>query len=236
MSGLEHIIRSARKHRTESRVNTTPQVTAASPNSSLPYPIGTRAFYSTDVRSRRREERETARGWSAAQAGSSVPARGTGCKPHSPGTPHHLRNPAILPGESTVGLATPTIVGGVPPPLETPARPLAGGSSLATPEKKRKEKVSNRGANNQGTTESQVGEKTKFTPYKLVWDTVGNEEAESFDYLSIIEDDWIAVIDSEGSNEKTASDERESISPQQAVNPDTEQNSKTERLIHLSQW
>ena len=226
VSALEHIVRSARKHRTESRVNTTPQVTAASPNSNLPYPIGTRAFYSTDERSRRIEEGDTAREWSTGQASSSVPARGASCTPHSPGTPHYLRNPGNLPGESTVGLVTPTIVGGVSPPLETPARPLAGGLSLASPEKKRKEKVSNRGANNQGTTESQVWEKTKFTPYKLVWDKVGNEEAESFEYLSIIEDDGIEVIDSEGSNEKTASDERESISPQQAVNPDTEQNSK----------
>ena len=50
----------------------TPQATAASPNTSLPYPIGTGAFYTTCERSSRRGEETTARRWSAGQASSST--------------------------------------------------------------------------------------------------------------------------------------------------------------------
>ena len=142
--------------------------------------------------------------------------------PHSSGTPSHLRNLVNLPDESTFGLVSPLLVS--PPSLKTPARPLAGGSSLATPEKKRKGKVSNRGTDNQSTTESQVGEKPKFTPYKLVWDTVDEEGAEGFEYLSLVEEDnGIEVIDSVKSNEKVTSDEKENTSPQQLVNPNPKQ-------------
>ena len=111
MSALEHIVRSARKHGIESKVHRTPQATAASPNASLPYPIGTSAFYTTGEQSRRREEESTARRWSTGQASFSAPARGMSWTPHSSGTPDHLRNPVNLPDESTVGIVTPTIVG-----------------------------------------------------------------------------------------------------------------------------
>ena len=52
-----------------------------------------------------------------------------------------------------------------------------------------------------------------------MWDTVDEEEAEGFKYLSLVEEDnGIEVIDSDEANEKVASDERESTSPQHFVN------------------
>ena len=136
VSALEHIVRSAQKHGTESRIYKTPQATAASPNTSLPYPIGTGAFYTTGERLSRRGEEATTRRWSAGRASSSTHTQGTSWTRHSSGTPSHLRNPVNLPDEGTVGVVNPLLVSEAPPSLETPALPLAGGSSQATPEKK----------------------------------------------------------------------------------------------------
>ena len=219
VSALEHIVRSAQRHRTDSKLFKTPQATATSPSTSLPYPIGPSTFYTSDERVRRREESVVGRRGTG-QVDSSTPVRGASWTPPSSGNPDHLTNPVNLPDESIHGLVNPFFVGGPPSPLETPARPLAGGSFLTAPEKKRKEKVSHRVTSDQDTIESQIGEKQTFTPHRLVWRTVEGE-TENYEYLQLRtdedEDNGIEVIHSEELSEGLDIVEPRDLDPQQIL-------------------
>ena len=186
---LRHIVRSAQRYGTKSKIHKTPKGTVSSSEGSLPYPIRLSTFYPVDDPSIGGRQPCSANPAQSTEQLSPSEDQGSASQtPHSSGRATHLTNPVNPLDESVHDLVTPPSLPRRPPPLHrTPVRSLPEVLSLTAPERKVKGKVSSlyREPSDQDTDNSQSEERNKFNPYKLTYAEISEEgKPEDFEIYS----------------------------------------------------
>ena len=196
---LRHIVKSAQRYGTRSKIHKTPEASVGSSEGGLPYPIRPSIFYTADDPSIGGQQSRSTNPTQGKEQTSPFQQRRTADQTsQSSGRASHLTKLVNPPDESVLDLVNPLSLPRRAPSLhQTPVRPMPEGFSLTAPERKKKGKVSSlRETSNQDTEDSQSEERDKLNPCRLTYGELSEEdELDNFEYLELTEsDEYIEIL------------------------------------------